>query len=179
MTNHTIGVDISKDHLDAFLLPEGTVQRFTNDRAGLRAFCKWLAPLSVERIVYEPTGAYHRAFEDTLAVAGLALAKVNPLQARRFAQACGTRAKTDKVDARMLAAMGAALRPDITPTPSGLMRTFKQLQLASLAGLAPYSCESGKWKGKRFIGGGRKFLRDALYMPALVACRFNPDLAET
>ena len=49
-------------------------------------------------------------------------------------------------------------------------------QVASLAGLAPYSRQSGKWQGKSFIGGGRKPLRDALYMPALVALRFNPDL---
>ncbi|NOX72873.1 MAG: IS110 family transposase [Alphaproteobacteria bacterium] len=50
-------------------------------------------------------------------------------------------------------------------------------QAASLAGLAPIARDSGAWKGKRFIQGGRKFLREALYMPALVASRFNPDLA--
>lgn len=54
--------------------------------------------------------------------------------------------------------------------------TLEAKAAASLAGLAPFSRESGKWKGKRFIGGGRKFLREALYMPALVACTFNPDM---
>ena len=49
-------------------------------------------------------------------------------------------------------------------------------QVGSLAGLAPHARESGQWKGKSFISGGRKPLRDALYMPALVAMRFNPDL---
>jgi len=51
-------------------------------------------------------------------------------------------------------------------------------QIASLAGLAPMTRQSGQWRGKAFIQGGRKFLRDALYMPALVAARYNPDLRQ-
>ena len=54
--------------------------------------------------------------------------------------------------------------------------TLTRKQIASLAGLAPMTRQSGQWSGKAFIQGGRKFLRDALYMPALVAARFNPDL---
>ena len=54
--------------------------------------------------------------------------------------------------------------------------TLAKKQAAALAGLAPMTRQSGKWKGKAFIQGGRKFLRDALYTPALVAIRFNPDL---
>lgn len=57
------------------------------------------------------------------------------------------------------------------------IETLGKKQAASLAGLAPMTRQSGKWQGKAFIQGGRKFLRDALYMPALVAARFNPDLA--
>jgi transposase len=268
MTHYTIGVDISKAHLDAHRLPDGLARQFANDLRGFGAMIKWIGRLSIERIVYEPTGIYHRRFEDALAMAGLPLAKVNPLQARRFAEARGTRAKTDKVDAAVLAHMGVALQPGIYPPPSKMLRDLKDLQIArqalikdrtaaknraksirvpivktqnnlrlrqiathleaiekamlvlinddhktarafeilcsipgiskitaatllveipelgtleqkavaSLAGLAPFSRESGKWKGKRFIGGGRKFLRDALYMPALVACTYNPDM---
>ncbi|VAW20389.1 Mobile element protein, partial [hydrothermal vent metagenome] len=54
--------------------------------------------------------------------------------------------------------------------------TMNKKQVASLAGLAPMTRQSGTWKGKCFIQGGRKLLRDALYMPALVASRYNPDL---
>lgn len=54
--------------------------------------------------------------------------------------------------------------------------TLERKQVASLAGLAPITRQSGKWQGKAFIRGGRKLLRDALYMPALVAMRYNPDL---
>ncbi len=268
MNQYTIGVDISKAHLDAHRLPDGLARQFTNDRRGFGGMIKWIGKLDIERIVYEPTGIYHRHFEDALTRAGLPLAKVNPLQARRFAEARGTRAKTDKVDAAVLAHMGIALQPGICLPPSKMLRDLKELQIArqglikdrtaaknrskslrlpmlkkqsnlrlrqimrslkeietamlalidadqktarafkilcsipgiskitavtllveipelgtleqkavaSLAGLAPFSRESGKWKGKRFIGGGRKFLREALYMPALVACTYNPDM---
>ena len=54
--------------------------------------------------------------------------------------------------------------------------TLGRKQIASLSGLAPMTRQSGRWRGKAFIQGGRKFLRDALYMPALVATRFNPDM---
>ena len=56
--------------------------------------------------------------------------------------------------------------------------TMSRKQIASLAGLAPMTRQSGQWRGKAFIQGGRKFLRDALYMPALVAARYNPDLRQ-
>ena len=268
MTHYTIGVDISKAHLDAHRLPDGEASQFTNDKRGFRNLIRWIGSLEVERIVYEPTGAYHRSFEEALSAAGLPIAKVNPLQARRFAQACGARAKTDKADARSLAAMGLALQPQLHTVPSEKLRDLKELhvvrqalikdktaaknrqeslslplskkqnslrlrqierdltsvedamcalvaddpamartfdiicsipgsatitaltllaelpelgtlhskQIAALAGLAPYNRDSGKWKGKRFIGGGRKHLRHALYMPALAASRCNPDL---
>lgn len=198
----------------------------------------------------------------------LPLCKVNPLQARRFAEACGTRAKTDRIDALMLARMGMALNLEPTPIADKALRELKEFrqvhqaliaertrfrnrlktltntlakrlhtqrlrqiereikqiiaaittrikdepvmaqrfdvissipglgpivamtliiempelgeldakQAASLAGLAPMTRQSGQWKGKARIVGGRKDLRDALFMPALVACRFNPDM---
>ena len=267
MSNPTIGIDISKDRLDTCRLPDGTTRQFANTRSGHRAFLRW-AGSEVARVVFEPTGPYHRAFEAACAAAGLPLCKVNPLQARRFAQALGTRAKTDRVDAAMLAKMGVALELESVPVPDQTLRELKELrqahqalvkertrirnrrgtltlpllkrrheqrlkqiereigelieaittriqndpvmarrfalitsipgigpvaaialivempelgdleakQAASLAGLAPMTRQSGAWRGKATIGGGRKDLRDALYMPALVAARYNPDL---
>lgn len=267
MTEHTIGIDISKSHLDGFHLEGNEARRFDNSAQGLRALQKWLAALEVTRIVYEATGPYHRRLETVLS-GKLPLVKVNPLQARRFAQALGTHAKTDSVDARCLARMGVALglKPDepvaenlrelrdlqtarsalikergrlrnrrliltssllrrqtnarlalverqlgeldaeiarriaedttsarkrdilssipgIGPIAAAAILTFLpeigtlgRKQAGSLAGLVPHTRESGQWKGKSFISGGRKPLRDALYMPALVAMRFNPDL---
>ena len=100
----TIGVDISKAHLDIYRLSDGRFARFGNDAAGLKALCKWLGETSV-RIVYEATGRYHRDLERVLETAGHGLVKVNPARARRFAQATGREAKTDRVDAETLARM--------------------------------------------------------------------------
>ncbi|MGP9789374.1 IS110 family RNA-guided transposase [Roseinatronobacter sp. NSM] len=269
MTNDTIGIDISKDTLDVHRLSTGAAAQFANSAAGQRALRRWIGAHMPDLVVYEATGAYHAALERSFAGV-LPLVKVNPLQARRFAQARGTRAKTDAVDARALAMMGAALDllPDgvgdknqpklkelqvartalikertrllnrlktqtialtkrqtkariaqvkrqITELESALLSLLKECpkraralnilcsipglgritavailiecpeigtmdrkQIASLAGLAPMTRQSGQWLGKAFIQGGRKFLRDALYMPALVAARHNPDLRQ-
>lgn len=125
MTPSIIGIDISKDRLDVHRLPDGAAKRFTNDTAGHTALLDWLAQTRVARIVYEPTGAYHRALEQALAAKGLPLAKVNPRQARRFAEATGKLAKTDRADAAMLARMGLALAPDTRPLPSQILRDLR------------------------------------------------------
>ena len=96
----SIGVDVSKDNLDVHRLSVGTSARFANTSAGFRDLAKWMGSEPPARVVYEPTGPYHAAFETRFA-GRLPLVKVNPLQARRFAQSKGMRAKTDRVDARM------------------------------------------------------------------------------
>lgn len=261
MTEHTIGIDISKTHLDAFRQEDQAAQQFEDTPRGIWALIRWLGQTPVARIVFEPTGPYHRAIEAALAGKS-PLVKVNPLQARRFAEACGTRAKTDAVDARILARMGVALNlepdvpisenhlvlkdlqvartalvkertrlrnrihvqvtailkrqikarltlverqlaefnaesarhivsdeslqrkreilcsiPGLGPIAAALILTFlpeigtlDRKQAGSIAGLVPHSRESGQWKGKSFISGGRKPLRDALYIPLLSPC---------
>lgn len=265
----TIGIDISKATLDAHRLIDNEARQFANTPAGLRALRRWIGTKMPDLVIYESTGAYHAAIERSFGGV-LPLVKVNPVQARRFAQARGTRAKTDAVDARILAMMGTALdlvpdapadknQPalkemqiarmalikertrllnrsktqtlailkrqskarlgqikrqlaeledallklarqcpkrarafDILCSIPGLGRitavailvecpeigTLTRKQIASLAGLAPMTRQSGQWRGTAFIQGGRKFLRDALYMPALVAARYNPDLRQ-
>ncbi|WP_156215106.1 IS110 family transposase, partial [Pseudorhodobacter antarcticus] len=113
MPDDTIGIDISKATLDIHRLSDGKMMSFSNCPAGFKALSKFCAQTTVTRVVYEATGAYHGGLERALG-AHLPLVKVNPLQARRFAQAQGVRAKTDAVDAKMLAAMGNAfaLQPD-------------------------------------------------------------------
>ena len=124
-----VGVDISKAHLDAYLAPAGKAARFSNDAAGFRALIAWIDQ-PVRAVTYEPTGHWHRAFEEALLDAGLPLVRVNPLQARRFAQAVGQRAKTDAVDARMLAQMGTALDLRPTEASSPAQRALEELQAA-------------------------------------------------
>jgi transposase len=107
----TAGIDIAKDRLDVCLCPNGATRHFANDAQGHRALIAWLAAYSIQRVVFEATGAYHRALERCLAAAGLPLAKINPRHARRFAQALGQLAKTDRLDAALLARFGALLEP--------------------------------------------------------------------
>jgi transposase len=268
MQNDTIGVDVSKDHLDAYRVADGASRRFENDKRGHKALIRWLAQTPVQRVVFEPTGPYHRALERALGAAGVPFAKVNPRQARRFAEATGRLAKTDRLDAAMLAKMGAMLELAPRPGRSEVLLELKELylarealvkdrtaaknrakaltlallkrhnaqrleqierqietveaaitriieadadldvrfailtsipgiskvtafalliempelgllepgQAACLAGLAPIARQSGRWTGRAYIRGGRANVRQALYMPALVAMRFNPDL---
>ena len=93
----------------SILIPTGETQQFANSTVGFRRLIAWLRERPVSRVVYEPTGPWHRDFERALGKAGLPLSRVNPLQARRFAQALGQKAKTDAIDARILAAMGRVL----------------------------------------------------------------------
>jgi transposase len=267
MTQHTIGIDVSKDSLDVHRQSDGEDRRFANSKAGFKSLMRWIGADPM-RVVFEPTGPYHRELEGALAKAGHAVVKVNPRQARRFAEATGKLAKTDRLDARVLARMGALLDLQPRPVRSELLNDLKDLhiarealikdrtaaknrsknislpllkrqnslrlaqierdiasvdeeirslietdaalaercnilvsipgissitaaalvtempelgsldpkQAASLAGVAPMARQSGKWKGRSHVQGGRSNVRQVLYMPALVAMRFNPDL---
>ena len=107
-TDDSVGIDISKDFFDAHRLCDEKAARFSNAPAGFSALLTWLGYDMPARVVFEATGPYHGRFERAFS-GKLPLVKVNPLQARRFAQACGTRVKTDAVDARVLAKLGSAL----------------------------------------------------------------------
>ena len=125
-----VGVDISKDTLDIAIQPAGETFRLANDAKGHRALIKKLAGLEIARVVFEATGAYHRLFERTLAEAGLPMVKVNPRQARLFAQATGKLAKTDRCDALMLARMGMALALEPRPIVSQAVEEMRELMTA-------------------------------------------------
>jgi transposase len=84
----TIGVDISRAHLDVHRLGTGQRARFGNDKPGFCAFADWIGNLLPDLVIFEPKGPYHDKFERHFATQ-LPLVKVNPLQARRFVQACG------------------------------------------------------------------------------------------
>ena len=129
MTEITIGIDISKDHLDVHRLPDGERRRFDNTMAGHKTLIRWIGAVPA-RVVYEPTGPYHRRMEVQLAAAGMPIVKVNPRQARRFAQAIGQLAKTDRLDAAMLARMGALLGLEPRPVRSAILNDLKDLHMA-------------------------------------------------
>lgn len=260
------GIDVSKSRLDVHIEPGGEQFDTANTKQGLRQLVCRLIVIRPRLIVFEATGKYHRHLHRALAEAGLACAMINPRQARHFAGALGELAKTDAIDARLLALYAMRLAPAANAPASQAIEELKELvaarraavgertalcnrigetqsprlarllrkrlvrinreiasieqwakaliqadeglaqrnqiiisipgigpvnamtclaemtelgcctdkQIAALAGLAPIARESGNWAGKRRIRGGRKPVRDSLYMAALAATRCDP-----
>jgi transposase len=265
----TVGIDVSKARLDVHVHPLGESFALGNDEAGVAELALRLVRLEgLLCIGVEASGRYEQLAVAQLAAAGLPVVVLNPAQVRHYAQAIGLKAKTDRIDARLIALFVEAVRPEPRPMPdartaelAALMARRRQLvamlaaeklrrsqapagrvrtslarivttledelkdldrgidktvrgtpvwrdnenllasvpgigpviartmlaelpelgrlnpkQIAALAGLAPYTRQSGKWRGKSFIGGGRAPVRTALFMGALVAARHNPTL---
>jgi transposase len=112
-----VGIDVSKARLDVAVRPSGEVWQSANDEAGIAAVVDRLQELGPQLIVLEATGGLERLVTAALALAGLSVAVVNPRQARDFAKATGRLAKTDAVDAAVLAHFAQALQPTPHPLP--------------------------------------------------------------
>jgi transposase len=106
-----VGIDVSKDRLDIAALGERPEKQADNTQEGIEKLVQWMQEMEPELIVVEATGGYQRAVVDALFVAGLAVAVVNPTRVRQFARACGLLAKTDKLDAQLLAVFGQRVQP--------------------------------------------------------------------
>jgi transposase len=115
MTERCVGIDVCKDYLDGALDADGPVERFGNDPDGQAALVEKLRPLAAARIVLEATGGYERSVVAALLAAKLPVVVVNPRQVRDFARAVGQLAKTDAIDARVLARFAAVIRPEVRP----------------------------------------------------------------
>ncbi|BCX44209.1 IS110 family transposase [Mesorhizobium sp. M00.F.Ca.ET.151.01.1.1] len=258
-----IGIDVSKATLDVAVHGE-QFRQFSNDKRGFLRLIRWLKTWPIKQVVLEASGGYERAALDALHAAGLPMVRINPARARRFAQGTGRAAKTDRLDATVLAQMAhlLPLTRYVPPAPwqqrlaefaqcrrhlvqmrvsemqrlrrlvdpdliamkqryiAQLSDDLKQLDkaiaeqlegqpgwknigalkgvgpilistlacelpelgslgskaIASLVGLAPMNRESGTWQGQRRISGGRAVVREALYMAALTAIRYEPRL---
>ena len=263
-----VGIDVSKERLDVAVRPEGGGFAVSRTGAGIDELIERLKNLSIRLVAIEATGGFETVVAAGLAGAGLPVVVVNPAQVRAFAQALGKRAKTDPIDAAVIAHFAEATKPQLRQLPDattrllaelvarrrqivemigaesqrarhitaprlkkGLARLRKALekelseldddisdhvrgspawaekedllasvpgvgptiarsliaelpelgsldrrQIAALAGLAPWTRQSGQWRGKSFIGGGRSSVRRVLFMGAMVAARFNPEL---
>lgn len=261
-----VGIDVSKEWLDVHVLPAGQALHLARDAAGLHGLAVKLAAIGPARIVLEATGGLEMAVVAVLAAEGLPVVVVNPKRIRHYAGALAQEAKTDAIDAAVIARFAADLKPEIRPLPDPLTRQLAELvirrrqitemlvaerlrlahctlkravksieriiqalerelkgldgdihmlvegspvwrakdalmtsvpgigpgtarvliaqmpelgslrpkQVAALAGLAPHTRKSGKWKGKSFIAGGREPVRSALFIATLSALRFNP-----
>lgn len=114
-TESFVGIDVSKDALDVHRLPDGATRRFDNTPQGLAALVAWLRSPGPALIAVEATGGYERPAVAALCLGGLPVAVVNPKRVRDFAQALGRRARTDALDAAVLAAFAHQLRPPVRP----------------------------------------------------------------
>jgi transposase len=126
----TAGVDVSKSWLDAHVVPDGHSLRVANDPRGYRVLMRWLQAHRVDLVVMEPTGKWHRPFHRVLHKNAFAVAIVNPRRARLFAEMMGFLAKTDRVDARMLAEMGASLSLPVKAPAPELMEALQEFVTA-------------------------------------------------
>jgi transposase len=122
-----VGIDVSKDHLDLHTRPDGSAARYANDPAGIAALVARAAQLAPERIVLEATGGFEAPVAAALAGAGRPVVVVNPRQVRDFAEATGQLAKTDAIDAAVLAHFAEAIRPDVRPLPDADARALAAL----------------------------------------------------
>ena len=112
-----VGIDVSKDRLDVHVLPEGIAFAVARDGKGLAELIERLRPLAPDLVVVEATGGFETVVAAALAGARLPLVVVNPAQVRHYAQALGRRAKTDPIDAAMIARFAHDTKPDLRPLP--------------------------------------------------------------
>jgi transposase len=122
-----VGIDVGKDWLDIAVRPTVESQRFENDEAGISKLIGFVRERSVELIVLEASGGYEVPAATALGLAGLPLAVVNARQVRAFAQASGRLAKTDAIDAMVLAHFAEAVRPEVRRLPDEQLRALEAL----------------------------------------------------
>jgi transposase len=116
-TAPVVGIDVSKHHLDVHVRPTGEAFRLPNTDAGIAALLARVSPLAPAKVVAEATGKLEAPLAAACALAGLPLALVNPRQVRRFAEALNLLAKTDRLDAAVLAHFADAVSPPVRPLP--------------------------------------------------------------
>lgn len=122
-----VGVDVAKNALDVAVSDSNEVRRFANDDAGVRQAVVYITGFRPTRIILEATGRLEMPLAAALQAAGLPVAVINPRQVRDFARATGALAKTDAIDARILALFGVRVKPDIRPLPDKEAREMGSL----------------------------------------------------
>jgi transposase len=121
ITQCNVGIDVSKDWLDIYVLPVGERLRVPNTAEGIRRFKRWLARFAPALVVVEATGKWHRSVRRSLAGSAVPVAVIDPFRLRMFAKAQGILAKTDRLDARVLAQFAAVMAPPVrAPEPRDL-----------------------------------------------------------
>lgn len=167
MSGIWIGIDVSKRCLDVAIRPAGETLSIDNDDAGIRKLTRTLAKWSPQLIVLEATGGHEYAAACALMKAGLPVAVVNPRQVRDFARAVGKLAKTDPIDARILAHFGEAVQPAAGRVPDQELEEISHLvtrhrQLIEMMVAERNRRMSSVGTARRDIDATIRFLRDRL-----------------
>ncbi|MCH9808825.1 MAG: IS110 family transposase [Alphaproteobacteria bacterium] len=129
-TKHYIGIDVGKQHLDVYIHPGGTALRVNNNAAGIRKLVLHCKGLTVQLVGLEATGIYHRLVHETLHDAGMPVAVINPFRSRTFADSMGLLAKTDTIDAQMLAQFAERMQPEASVPPLHAVKNLRELHTA-------------------------------------------------
>jgi transposase len=132
----TVGIDVSKDWLDVHVLPGGERLRVPNTSTGLRQLKRWLGRFDVALVVVEATGKWHRAAQRSLAASGIPVAVIDPFRVRMFAKAQGVLAKTDRLDARVLAQFAAVMAPPVRAPEPQALADLRELVVARASAVA-------------------------------------------
>jgi transposase len=123
----SVGIDVSKACLDVHVLPSAETLSVANSREGMRKLKRWLGRFKIGLIVLEATGKLHRAAHRSLFAAGFPVALTDPFRVRCFAKAKGILAKTDRLDAYVLALFGSLMSPDIRPPAPEALQDLAEL----------------------------------------------------
>ncbi len=185
-----VGIDVSRDWLDIHRLPDGQRLRLPNTSDG-HARLVDLAHTIAALVCFEATGGQEWRLWAALDAAGVETRQLPPAQIKAFAPSRGTRAKTDRIDAELIARFmsfrpdaGRALpheklgTADMVADMDGDLRALLDRQVTELEARTErrIARDSGRLRGRRAIGGGRRALRHILFQAALVACHHNPAL---
>lgn len=126
-TQSNAGIDVSKAWLDVHVLPSGQTLRLSNSKEGIRQLKRWLSRFDLALIVLEATGKWHRPVHRSLHASGFPIATVDPYRVRMFAKAQGVLAKTDRLDARLLACFAALMNPVRRPPQPAALEMLAEL----------------------------------------------------
>jgi transposase len=140
----SVGIDVAKSSLEVAVGERGEQRSFTNAAADHAQIVAWLKPLAPRIVIVEATGKYEQALVAALAAAGLPVVVVNPRQARDFAKALGILAKSDAVDARVLARFGADVRPEIRPLADAETQQLQELLARRAQLMTMHTAESNR-----------------------------------
>jgi transposase len=128
-----VGIDVSKDWLDVHVLPADERLRVPNTYQGVRQLKRWLMRFDLALVAVEATGKWHRHVQRSLAASAIPVAIVDPFRVRMFAKAQGIFAKTDRLDARVLASFAAVMTPSVRPPAPQALTELAELVAARIS----------------------------------------------